>query len=843
MNAIIRKLPLLAALLLIPALVRAQTSPDLNYANPKEYEIAEITVSGSKFLDNNALVSITGLKVGDKIRIPGDDISGAIRKLWDQGILGDVQIYASKIEGEKVFLNIYLKERARLSRFVFKGIKKGEIDALTDKIKLIRGKVVDDALIKNTQLTVKKHFVEKGFLNTTVNMVQAEDDSSRGNTVTLRINVNKKKKVKINQIAINGNEVFEDKKLRKKMKKTKQRSPFRIFTPSKFIATEYEEDKKKLIAFYNSEGYRDALILSDSIYPHDENSINIKLDIEEGRKYYYRNITWAGNYIYTDQQLAYVLGIKKGDVYNVEELEKRLNFNPSGADITSQYMDNGYLFFRITPTEIAVEGDSIDVEMQIYEGAQATINEVRIIGNTRTSDHVILREIRTLPGQKFSRAQLIRTQQEISALGYFNPETVNPVPIPNQADGTVDIEWQLEERPSDQIELSGGWGGGGRNGVGVGFVGTLGVVFNNFSMRKLFKWGEWGGVLPSGDGQRLSIRFQASGSQYQTYSMSFTEPWLFGRRPQSFSVNLTHSVQRPGSYFGSNFSANSLFQISGVTLSLGRRLKKPDDYFSLSNSISYLVYNLKEYPAFVDPATGEPVNNGIFNNLTFNTTLSRNSIDNPTFPRRGSSMSLSVTATPPYSTWRGNDTEAGEGVSSLKYVEYHKWMFDSNWFLTLAGKLVLSTRAHLGFIGRYSSDSQFTPFERFVLGGSGLAGQNFLLAREIVGLRGYPDQRVGPGTNGGVVYDKFVMELRYPISLNPSATIFVLGFLEGGNNWDNYSEYNPFNLKRSAGVGARIFMPAFGLIGIDYGYGFDEIPGVQEAGKGQFHFTIGQQIR
>jgi outer membrane protein insertion porin family len=863
-----KNLVFILSLLLVPAFVQAQFklnpsgagNNSISYSQPKEYEIAEITVSGARFLDPNALISITGLKVGDRIKVPGDDISNAIKKLWDQGILGDVQISYTKIEGDKIFLDVFLKERPRLSKFTFKGIRKSETDALTEKIKLIRGKVVDDALIKNTQMTIKKHFEEKGFLNTSVNMVQVED-TARGNTVTLKINVDKKKKVKINELAIHGNEVFSDKKLQRKLKKTKQKAPFRIFTPSKFIASQYEEDKKKLIAFLNTEGYRDAIVVSDSVYAHDENTINVVINLEEGQKYYYRDVTWEGNYVYTDEQLSAVLGITKGDVYNIAELEKKLTFNPNGSDITSLYMDDGYLFFNIEPVEVGIESDSVDIEMRIVEGPQATINQVRVSGNTRTSDHVILREIRTLPGQKFNRSLLIRTQREISTLGYFNPEKVNPVPIPNPSDGTVDIEYQVEERPSDQIELSGGWGGGGRNGIGVGFVGTLGVVFNNFSTRKLFKWGEWGGVLPSGDGQRLAVRFQASGRQFQTYSFTFTEPWLGGRKRNSFTIGINHTVNRPGlgyeqyyrRLYGPDYVTpfgNQSFQISGASVSLGRMLKWPDDYFSLTHSLSYQRYKLNNFDFFrIEFA------NGIAHNLTFNTTLARNSVDNPIFPRGGSTISLSATFTPPYSRMgienkARNTSATGNSNDGNRTIEYHKWMFDSNWFtpLGLGGKLVLSARAHMGFIGRYNPTTPYTFVERFVMGGSGMAGQGgFNLAADIIGLRGYQDNSLlgGPIVQGqpqsGIVYNKFVTEVRYLISPNPSATIFVLGFLEGGNNWNNYSEFNPFKIRRSAGLGARINMAAFGLLGIDYGWGFDPLPGLPQ--KGQFHFTIGQQFR
>lgn len=475
----------------------------IDYSNPKEYEIAEITITGTQFLQPNAMISVSGLKAGDRIRIPGEEISNAIRKIWDLSIVGNAEVSYTKIEGDKIWLSIHITERGRLSRFKFNGIRKGEIETITEKIKLIKGKIVTDALVKNTQLAVKKHFVEKGFLNTTVNIVQVKDSSIAGNNVALRINVDKKRKVKINEIAIEGNQVFADKKLRRKLKDTKQRSLVNIFKSSKYIRAKYEEDKQKLVRYYNSQGYRDARIVSDTVYRHDDRTINIGLKLEEGQKYYFRNITWEGNYKYTDAQLSQVLGLTKGDVYNVEELEKRTGYNPTGADVTSLYMDDGYLFFRLEPVEVGVDGDSVDVQMRIYEGEQATISKVTISGNTQTSDHVVLRELRTIPGQKFSRSDIIRTQQEIAALGYFDPEKTNPGIEPNPAESTVDINWQVEEKPSDQIELSGGWGGF------YGFVGTLGLTFNNFSTRKIFDWSKWRPV-PKGDGQKISLRVQAS---------------------------------------------------------------------------------------------------------------------------------------------------------------------------------------------------------------------------------------------------------------------------------------------------------------------------------------------
>ncbi|MFC0186120.1 outer membrane protein assembly factor [Pseudarcicella hirudinis] len=607
----------------------------------------------------------------------------------------------------------------------------------------------------------------------------------------------------------------------------------------------------------NKSGYRDFQILSDSVYKFNENTVNVVLKLEEGRKYYYRNIYWEGNYIYPDSLLAEVLSIKKGDVYNTEELEKKMNGNP-GEDLSSVYMDNGYLYYNAEPVETAIEGDSIDITIRINEGKQATINKVIVNGNTKTSDHVVMREIRTLPGQKFNKSAIIRTVRELSTIGYFNPEKISPNPIP-RPDGTVDIEYNVEEKPSDQIELSGGWGGY------IGFVGTLGVVFNNFSARNITNLSSWR-PLPSGDGQKLAVRFQANGAAYQNYSLTFTEPWLGGKKPNSLSVSLSRNISYPlrlsnaysgayssgygynnyGLYGGTGYypstsygtdsaslaqqaiNNNAHFNSTNLTISLGKRLKWPDDYFSLSNSVSFQLIDVKDLPYYGYP-------DGLSTLATFITNFSRNSIDNPTFPRMGSSFSLTASLTPPYSLFGGKNTNL---------IEYHKWMFDASWFTTMVGKLVLHTRAHLGFLGSYGG--AITRFERFDVGGSGMV-QGYSFNRDIIGLRGYKDRIIGPsgyGSPGGVAYNKFVMEVRYPVSLNPSATIFLLGFAEGGNNYASFQEYNPFKLYKSAGVGARIFMPAFGMIGIDYGFGFDKPqPGASDFGRQAFTFSIGQQIR
>jgi outer membrane protein insertion porin family len=829
----------------------SRNNDDISYSAPQRYTIGGIEIEGVRYLDHNALISIAGLKVGDEISVPGEEISGAIKKLWDQGLLSDVAVNASRIEGSTVFLTFDLKERPRLAKFSFKGIKKGQADDLKNKVNLVRGRIVTDAMLKNAQNTVRKHFVEKGYLNTEVRIVQV-DDTLLHNSVALRIEVDRKNRVKINDIYFDGNEVFTEKQLRRKLKDTKERRPYRIFKASKFIRSKFEEDKEKLIAFYNAQGYRDAHVIQDTVYTFDDRSVNVGIKINEGIKYYFRDITWTGNYVYTDQVLTNVLGIKKGDVYNLENLQKRLQYDPTGkVDVSSLYLDDGYLFFNVEPIEVSIDGDSIDVEMRMMEGTQANINRVTVAGNTKTNDHVILREIRTLPGQKFSRTALIRSQREIAQLGYFDPEQIGINPVPNPSDGTVDINYTVVERPSDQIELSGGWGGF------FGFVGTLGVTFNNFSIGKVTNWREWK-PLPSGDGQRLSLRLQANGRQFQTYSASFVEPWLGGRKRNSFSVSLTHSSQaqlEPGNFrrvMGS-------LQVTGLTVGLGRMLTVPDDYFSLSNSLSVQRYTLDNFQSMLGSALGSDVaGKRIYNQVTFNTTISRNSIDNPTFPSRGSSLSLAVNATPPYSRLISSFNPENGEVSPVasRWVEFHKWMFDASWFIQIMPKLVINTRSHAGFIGSYGG-AQPGPFDRFQMGGDGITGFNFLLGTDIIGLRGYENLTVGDlqrdaeGRSlrnqfvggGGVAFSKYVTELRYAVSTNPAATIFVLGFAEAGNNWSSLSRYNPFDMRRSAGVGARIFMPAFGMIGVDYGFGFDPIPGMQRNKNGQFHFTIGQQIR
>ncbi len=868
---------------------------DLSYADPKEYEVVEIKVRGLETLNENAIISLAGLKVGDKIRIPGDGISTAIRKLWKNGIIGDVSIYVTKIENDKAWLLVNLTERPRLTRIEFKGINKTQQTDLNDKLKLIKGKVLSDPVVKNAELTVKNYFVEKGHLNAEVKIVR-EKDTLVANGMKILIDIDKKSKVKINDITIHGNVEFTEAKLRSKMKKTNEKLRFtapeellyaavhltprkiynffsnshevskdeitnflsdrinvNFFKTSKFIRSEFKADKDKLIDFYNGKGFRDALWVSDTLYSVGGNEINIDIFLEEGHKYYFRDIIWTGNYVYKDEDLQAVLGIDKGDVYDMDLVNKRLQFNPNGQDVSSLYMDFGYLFFNVNPIEVRIDQDSIDVEMRIYEGEQATISKVIVQGNDRTNDHVVRREIRTLPGQKFSRTDLIRTQRELSQLGYFDPESIGIQPIPNPNAGTVDIEYTLVERPSDQIELSGGWGGF------FGFVGTVGLVFNNFSVRNIPKFENWR-PLPVGDGQRLQLRVQANGRSFQNYSFTFTEPWLGGKKPNSLTLGLNRSVQ-DNRFLSNRFGGQNFFgglggalKLTNLSLGLGRRLKWPDDFFTLSNSLGFTLYELEEYEMF---ASQLGFSTGTARTFALTTTIARNSIDQPMFPRAGSQISLSMMLTPPYSLMNNLDYETAPRRDVYQWVEYHKWMFDASFFQKVVGNLILHARSHMGFIGTYSKQAPTGPFDRFMLGGDGLAGQGmFLLGYDIIGLRGYENNTITPPgfgtgggrgidgmTNGGTIYNKYVFELRYPVSLNPSATIFLLSFLEAGNNWYSSKEYNPFVLYRSAGVGARIFMPAFGLLGIDWGYGFDTLPGRNEPSGAQFHFSIGQQIR
>jgi outer membrane protein insertion porin family len=800
----------------------------IDYSNPKEYEIGGIVVTGVKYLDQNVLVHISGLKVGEQVYIPGEKITNAIEKLWKQGLFSDVNISAIKIQGGKVFLNIHLQERPRLSKFSFNGVSKGEADDLREDIKLVRGTQITENVLMNTNNIIRSYFIDKGFYNTEVNIVQ-KNDTLLTNNVVLEIQVDKKEKVKIADIIVSGNEVIPENKIRRYMKDTKRKKWWRIFKASKYIDGNVEEDKSKVIAKYNEKGYRDAEITYDSIEVVSEDRVNLYVGISEGKKYFFRDIEWVGNTIYTTEYLDAILGINKGDIFDQSILDNRLFIDQDA--VSSLYLDNGYLFFNVNPVETLVENDSIDLEMQIYEGKQATISNVIITGNTKTNDHVVRREIRTKPGQLFDRSDIIRTNRELAQLGFFDPEKLDVKPTPDPSNGTVDLEYVVEEKPSDQIELSGGFGGGM-------VIGTLGLTFNNFSAKNMFNGSAWR-PLPSGDGQRLSLRGQTNGKYYQAYSLSFVEPWLGGKKPNSFSFSVYHTIRNLGSNL---FENEQSMKITGVTLGLGRRLKWPDDFFVLSHSISYQQYKLKDYQYYFI------FDNGTSNNISLETTLSRNSSGpNPIYPTTGSLFSFSVQLTPPYSLLNNEDYTSMTTDEKYKWIEYHKWKFKASWFSTLFDKLVLNTKAEFGVIGFYNSDVGYSPFETFNVGGDGLSGYD-LYGTEVIGLRGYDSGTSNRGSITppypltGNAYNKLTLELRYPFSLSPSATVYGLVFAEGGNAWYELSDVNPFDFYRSAGVGVRIFLPMFGMLGVDWGYGFDDIPWAPSSSKSQFAFVIGQQF-
>ena len=822
----------------------------------KTYTIENITVSGTQYLSPRTIISNSGLKIGDKITIPGIEISNAVKNIWSESVVGNVSISASEINGDLISLNIHLSERARLSQINIEGVRKGEEKDLKESFDIVTSQVVSEALKKNIAINIERHFKEEGFYNVTVSQPNVKNDSTStvSNHVILTYHVDKGEKLKINDLRIEGDRQIAEKKIRRKLKNTKEKKFGRFWHRSKFIEAEYKTDEATLLSLYQSKGMRDATVELDTIYTYTENGkvrgLNLEVKIDEGKVYYFRDIIWSGNSKYSDKQLNRVLGVQRGDIYNQTELDSKLNFNPTGLDVSSLYLDDGYLFFSVNPTELRVDGDSIDIEMRVYEGNQATIGTVVVYGNTKTSDHVITRELRTLPGDKFSRSNLIRSQQIIASLGYFDPEQIQITPTPNPKTGTVDIEYRVVEKPSDQLTLSGGWGGGGR----IAFVGTLGLVFSNFSIRNVGKPKTWD-PLPSGDGQRLSIQAQSNGPFFQNYSLSFTEPWLGGKKPNALSVSLNHS--RYGTF--NNTDNSGSMKISGASVGLSRRLRKIDDYFTLSNALSYSYYNIDNFS--FGASSSNLCDKCDANNWSFTTTLARNSAGpNIQYPTSGSNISLSLAVTPPYSLFNQN-LEKREGSHSFQQVEYHKWMFDFTSYLKLGSKrresnsttvkskkekpFVLQTRYHFGYIGGYNRNLALGPFERFRMGGTGINGFNFILGTEIVSLRGYSDDALFPDNGGGVIYNKLVWELRYPFVTEGIATIYGFGFFEAGNNWGNVNDFNPLDLKRSTGAGVSIFMPAFGNISLGYGWGLDNVPVTNSgvANGGRFLFSIGAAIR
>ena len=877
----LRYIPLLLLMTLLgfgsAAFAQIQIGDDLSeidYSSPREYEIGGIVVDGAKYVDGSMLSMIADLRVGNTIKIPGDDISRAIRKIWEQGLFEDVSINATNFVGNKVFLQICIKERPRVSKFSFKGIKKSEADDIRNKINLSRGDIATDHLLTKTTRIIEGYYFEKGYNNVDIDIQQVAD-TARENYIDMQIYINKGPKVKIGKINVIGNEHLADGQILAAMKDTKQRGHFdplsplgplvvntvadvitlkplraitgveeyfydnyrpRIFKASKFLESNYVNDKKHIIEKYNAKGYRDARIVRDSVYRIDDKNLGIDLVIDEGNRYHYRNINWTGNTKYSDETLNSILGIKPGDVYNKELLDKNLNYSETNLDISSLYMDDGYLFFRVDPVEVAVDNDSIDLEIRLTEGKQARINNVTLTGNTKTYDHVVLRELYTRPGQLYSRSDVVRSIRELATLGFFNQESINPDVQPNFSDNTVDINYSVEEAAADQIRFSAGYG--------AGFLMLeAGLQFSNFSMRNIFNKKAWR-PLPMGDGQKLSLNVTTYGTHYISYGLSFTEPWLGGRKPNALSVSLYQS------YFSKYVDRNSpdwgWFKMTGGTIGLGRRLTWPDDYFSLYQGINLKRYNLNNYQTgYLNVGDG----NGQFNLISYNFVLSRNSVSQPIYPRNGSEFQLGLEITPPYSLLSSKDYSSLEENEKYKWIEMHRWSFKAAWYTELYDKLVMMTRVRFGYLGHFNGQIGPTPFHRYYLGGDGLNNIS-MDSRELVGMRGYGNNALTPGYynnsssggTGGNLMTKYTLEMRYPLSLNPQATIYALTFLEAGNCWLGFENFNPFEVKRSAGLGVRIFLPMFGLLGLDWGYGFDDVYGTTGENHSQFHFSIGGSI-
>ena len=810
------------------ATVQAQTDslelPVYDYSDPQEYEIGGLKVEGAFFAEENAIIGVTGLSVGQEVRIPGPDIPRAIKNLWRLRLFTNVSIEEEKTIGDVIFLIIRVEERPRFLRHSFTGAKQGRHDDLNEEVNryIVRGGIVTEDAKVNAAEAIRNYYVEKGYLDATVS-VEEIPDTTRPNSVRLLFDIDRNDRVKIADINILGNDDVKARKLRKQLKETNEKR--KLFKSSKFQPELYEDDKDAMIAYYNTLGYRDARVLDDSIYRNDDGQLVIDIRVNEGNQYYFRDISWKGNSIYDDETLARVLAIEKGDVYNEEELQSRLSFSQDNADVSSLYMDNGYLFFNVDPIEVAIDGDSIDLEMRIFEGPQATIDKVVINGNDRTHEHVIRREVFTRPGQKFSRSDIIRSQRQIIGLGYFNQETLGIETPVNPDRGTVDIIYTVEEKPSDQLELSAGWGG--RRGV----IGTLGVTFNNFSLRNLFNREAWH-PLPQGDGQRLSLRAQTNGRFYQSYNASLTEPWLGGKRPTSLSVSAFYNKYD----FGTEALPRKLI-IQQAAISLGTRLRWPDDNFVFRSGINLQTLTLNNWGELFTTDQNEQVTTGNYNNFSFQFSLARTTATDPIYPKQGSNIELSLQATPPYRSLgiRDNPNLLEDVEERFRYVEYHKWRLNAEWYTPLSSneKLVLKTQAKIGYLGAYDDAVGVSPFERFQLGGDGVNNQQFAFAGvDIISLRGYeiedlPNNFITTQTGAArkiatPIFSKYTVELRYPLSLNPSSTIFVLAFAQGGNAWRTARDWNPFDLKRSVGLGARVFLPMFGTLGFDWGYGFDK---------------------
>ena len=831
------------------------SSPIIEYSSsaPK-YKIAEIKVTGASNYEDFVLIGFSGLSIGDMVNIPGDAISNAVKRFWKQGLFSDVKILANKIQDGKVWLTIALKERPRVSEVNYIGLKKSEKEDLEIRVGITKGNQITPNISDRAKKVIDKYMEEKGYLNVLVNVYQRNDPNKPG-FVIVDINVDKKLKTKIHKLYYTGNKALTHVQINKAMKKTNDHNWRNFFRTKKFVREEYEKDKNALIDKYNEIGYRDAFIASDSVIRFDDKTVDVHINISEGKKYYYRNIKWIGNTIYPYEYLNALLGIKKGTVYNHKNLMARLQTDDDA--VSKLYQNRGYLFFQVDPVEVQIDNDSIDFEMRMFEGKPATINEIGIKGNTRVYEHVIRRELRTKPGQLYSQEDIMRSLRELAQMGHFDPEKIKPDIQPDPENGTVDINYELETKGSDQIEFSAGWGS-------TGVVGSVGLKFSNFAIQNIFNPSTYR-IVPQGEGQTLTLNARTSGKSYSSFSISFLEPWLGGKRPNSLSASLYYSTQSAvsdrytsnySSYINSYSSGNSNYSSQyasemdptkymrtiGGSLGYGKRLSWPDDYFVFQGELSYQLYMLSKW--YYLP----PITDGHYNNFSVNLTLSRNSIDNPTYTRSGSSFSIGLKITPPYSLFNGKNYADVNMTNAERYkwIEYHKWTFSGKTFtpITSDNKLVIMGRALFSYLGSYNKNAR-SPFETFVMGGDGMTSYT-TYGTDYIAMRGYTSGSLTPydsklGTNVGYVYNKFTMEMRYPLSLEQSATIYALTFVEAGNSFNKISQYNPFDLRRSAGVGVRIFLPMFGMMGIDWGYGFDKDNTGVKSGS-QFHFVLGQEL-
>lgn len=804
---------------------------------PRLYYIRKINIHGVQYLNADMLKSSAGLIEGDSIYLPSSFISNAISRLWSQRFFSDVKIGAD-IEGDSLDLEVFLKERPRVNNWAFEGIPRGKKTDLLEKLKLRRGGELSDYVIDKNRKLIKEYWSEKGFRNAEVD-VRIENDTVRPQMVNVTFVIDRKDKVKIGQINFIGNTEFTDKRLRRTFKKTHQKS-INIFKGTKLNETDYAADKELLIDFYNSKGYRNANILRDSIYPINEKRLGIDIEVSEGNKYYIRNVSWVGNSVYTTEDLQQMFGVESGDTYDKKTIQKRLGIgkeaNPEEMSVSSLYQNQGYLTSQIDPAETIIGTDSIDIEVKIFEGKQFTINEVGITGNQRVDDEVIRRELYTRPGELYDRSMLMQTIRMLGSMGHFNPEAIAPDIKPVSSE-LVNVNWALEEQASDQFNIAGGWGSGT-------FVGSVGITLNNLSVKNFFKKGAWR-PYPMGQNQRLSLSAQTNGTYYKAFAFSFTDPWLGGKKPNSFTLSAHISEQNNAYYVWQ--SATQYFRTYGVAAGLGKRLNWPDPYFTFYAEASYERFKLKNWNTF-------GMTNGAANLLSLKLVFARSSVDQPLYPRRGSEFSASVQATPPYSLWDGKDYRMLEQLASnsstsdaanqerYRWVEFHKWQFKAQWYQTLSknSNLVLMLKAEMGYLGAYNK-YKVSPFERFEVGGDGMSGYN-IYGIDIISMRGYEDGALDPTNDYSRGYNKYTAELRYPVILKPSSTIYVLGFLEGGNAFESWKKFSPFKIKRSAGFGVRLYLPVVGMLGIDWGYGFDAPANSTSKSGSQFHFVLGQQF-